>query len=170
MEKPLKLVALCLLLMGGLGSTACAQQSSSFYADLAFHFDCKGELTVSHEEAIERFLKEKGFTVMNVVRARRERKMEPMPQHIFIDGIDSERRRIRVAANWGTFGSYNVGFYTPPPTKRAKSLENAILTFVADELKCQARQISRNENGPEKREVYDRSFRRIESRIRGEEL
>ncbi|MFM9846158.1 MAG: hypothetical protein ACKVP3_03255 [Hyphomicrobiaceae bacterium] len=156
-----------MLLRLGFAQHSCAQaQVSSYSADLAFNLDCVAEETFAREKAIERFLREQGFRVMNVVRMRHERKLVPMPQELFIDGIDDKRRRVRFMAIPSTAGVYSVGFYTRPPTRREEALENEILALVTNTLKCSVREVSRNQNGSDKREAYDRYFEIIEDRFR----
>jgi hypothetical protein len=147
--------------------SACAQQSSpTVVADLAFHFDCKAGAYPVSDKAVEQFLQSRGFKVLNVVQARRERKMDPMLSDLFIDGIDQQQRMIRFMAEPLTHGSYSVTLYTRPPTEHATDLEDALLAFVSQTLKCHVRQVARRENGLEAQGAYSDFFKKREDSFR----
>jgi hypothetical protein len=148
---------------------ARAERSTALLADLAFHFDCRASAYPISEHAVEQFLQVRGFRVLNVVRARRERGMAPMLFELLIDGIDQQERMISFAAQSLTPGTYSVTLYTLPPTERATDLEEELLAFVSNTLKCEVRQVGRRENGPGAQQMYrdflknrEDSFRRFE--------
>ena len=146
-----------------MSKAASGQERRSFYNDLAFHFDCKGDAYPVHDETVEQFLQSQGFKVLNVVRIQRERNVEQGPSELFVDGIDRERRMVRFMAEPLSPGTYTVGLSTRPPTRHATQLEGALVTFVSDTLRCTVSQIALNENGPEARSYYDEVFMRRES-------
>lgn len=113
---------------------ASAQDSNTFFADLAFHFDCQNHLP-HLESSIERFLKQRLPGDERCPGGSR-RNLAPMPQSLFIDGIDDDQRHIRIRASAVVVNSYSVGLYTRPPTKRAVSLEESLLKFVTNEIGC----------------------------------
>jgi hypothetical protein len=94
--------AALLLLTVLTAAYAHAQDVQSIRADLAFHFDCRGEADPPSDGATERFLERLGFRVLNKVRlARQQRVMHPFTLDIV--AIDDQRREI-------TF----IGFPTSP--------------------------------------------------------
>jgi hypothetical protein len=75
--------------------------------------------------------------------------MESMGSDVFIDGIDHQRRMIRFMEEPFHPGTYALTLTTPPPTHRATQLEEAVLAFASDKLKCPVRDLTRHENGPQ---------------------
>jgi hypothetical protein len=59
-----------------------------------------------------------------------------------------------------------VGLDTPPPTKRASQLEDALLKFASDTLGCEVRQVSRGENGADARSFHDQLISNAENLFR----
>jgi hypothetical protein len=146
---------------------ADAQQVGGFSADLAFSFRCSGDAFQETAEAIERFLRGKGFKVMDLARLLRERKLPPLFSDVYIKGIDERQRMIYFSSTPFQSGWYDVQFYTPPPTQHAEAEENQLLIFVSESLGCRVgRRIDRKENGPERREYYHQVFRQIRDQIR----
>jgi hypothetical protein len=145
---------------------ASGQQNGTFFADLAFHFDCKGDAYPVSDRVIEQFLQDRGFTALDVVRVRRDRKMAPMLSELFIDGIDRQQRMIRFMADPPRRGSYVVLLNTPPPTHHDADLEEALLAFASNTLKCHVREISRRENDIDARHAYNEYFKKVEEQFR----
>ena len=149
-------------IMSMVDISARGQTTQIILADLAFHFDCKDGAYPVSDGAVEQFLQSHGFNVLNVVRARRELKMDPMLSKFFIYGVDREQRMIRFMEAPLTPGSYSVALHTRPPTQHAKDLEEALLVFASKTLNCHVRQISRHENGPEAQNAYSEFFKKRE--------
>jgi hypothetical protein len=154
----------------GLHLYAHAQQLPqvrSLSADLTFNFYCKGVSSPELGEALEQFLKEKGFDVLNVSRLQRERGMIPGPLDLKMDAVDGEQRMISILSSGGFEpGWYALLLFSPPPTRRAEDLEKQILTFVSDKLGCPVHHVVRGENGPEASEYYKRILEKRLMRIR----
>jgi hypothetical protein len=149
--------------------SADAQQVRGFSADLSFTFHCSGDHSQEPAEAIERFLREKGFKVLNAVQLLRERKLPPLFSELMIDGIDeSQERMIRFMSTPFQTGWYEVQFFTPPPTQHAEVVEDQILMFASETLGCRiGRRVVRRENGPERRAYYNQVYRQTRDKIRG---
>jgi hypothetical protein len=144
------LIMVCLLSVAPLSSaeqTKAAQPSRSLSADLSFHFECKEGLRSDVEKQIEFFLRGHGFKVLNQADIQRQHNV-----HIF------DTRSVL-----GADRRYSFGLYSQPPTNHSVSLEQDILNFVSENLKCEIRQIARKENGEEKKEFYESELRRVQS-------
>jgi hypothetical protein len=133
-------------------------------SDLAFNFICKDRLRASLENNIETFLKLEGFKVLN--RARIQREHNIFVFDLDIVGVDEKKRMIAITSlppekNW-----YTVRFRTPPPTRRAPDIEDALLKFVSDDLRCETHHVSRGENGADAVEFYDRELKAVENMFR----
>jgi hypothetical protein len=63
-------------------------------------------------------------------------------------------------------GRYGVGLSTPPPTRHASEIEDALLNFVSSELRCEARQVARRENAAEAADLYDQEVAKVENMFR----
>jgi hypothetical protein len=63
-------------------------------------------------------------------------------------------------------GRYLVGLTTPPPTKRAPQLEDALLEFASKTLGCEVRQVIRGENAADAAEFYNDEIMRVENLFR----
>jgi hypothetical protein len=148
---------------------AHAQQVRGFSADLAFSFYCGSDPSPERAEAaIERFLREMGFKVIDVVRLRREQKLPPLFSETMIEGIEeTQRRMIYFDSTPFQTGWYTVQFYTPPPTQRDERVEGKLLMFVSETLGCRlGRRIDRRENGAGRRDHYDEFSREMRDKIR----
>jgi hypothetical protein len=158
------LIMVCLLSVAPLSSaeqTNAAQPSRSLSADLSFHFECKEGLRSDVEKQIEFFLRGHGFKVQNQADIQRQHNV-----HIFdtnMVALDGDRRMIEVRSVLGADRRYSFGLYSQPPTNHSVSLEQDILNFVSENLKCETRQIARKENGEEKKEFYESELRRVQS-------
>jgi hypothetical protein len=138
------------------GSSLQAQKAVSLKPDLAFHFNCEGSSYPPSDTAIEDFLRSRGFNVLNKVRLAKKHHVD-FPFNLFIVGIDDQHRMIELESTRGEF--FTVALNTPPPTRHAADLEDAVLKFVSDRLGCRVRQISRGENGDDARDFYEEIFR-----------
>jgi hypothetical protein len=147
--------------------SAHAQQVRGFSADLSFTFHCSGDASREPSEAIERFLRENGFKVLNVVRLLRERKLPPLFSDLMIDGVDeSQHRMVRFMSTPFEIGWYQVQFFTRPPTQHDEVVENQLLMFASETLGCPiGRRVDRRENGSERR-FYYKIFKQTRNKIR----
>jgi len=153
---PYRLAFVVLAFIGSGTHAGLADDIRELDADLTFWFDCAQEI---NEASVERFLKNQNFDVLNVARTRRERGMGPTLSSLFIDGIDQDKRMIRVTSAPFNPATYNVTLNTRPPTERSTNLEADLLDYAAKALKCHVRQIRRSSNGPERRAFYDDVFK-----------
>jgi hypothetical protein len=160
------LAALGIAILCILPVQAEAQQVRGLSADLTFHFTCSGESTPKFDEALERFLRQRGFEVLNRHRLLRERNRETDPWNFGIDAVDEEGRIIFISASGGmTPGVYGVQLFSRPPTHRSKDLEEEVMTFVSGTLKCRTREIVRKESKPEMLDFYTQFFETVKTRI-----
>jgi hypothetical protein len=155
------------VVMFSIASSVTAQQRRSFGANISFNFDsCRDEPSSWVDEAIERFLREKAFQVLNEPRRKRERNAEPRPIDFHIDAVDDNLRMIRIGPNGSIVHSHFLHYYSPPPTHHSEAEEEELLTFFSDVLGCRIRGIVRQENGPETGAYYAEVFRGVRNRIR----
>jgi hypothetical protein len=160
------------LLLGTIISTfafsALAQEVRGLSADLSFTFHCLGDSSQEHTDAIEHFLQEKGFKVLNVVRLLRDRKLPPLLSELMIDGVDeSHHQMVRFMSTPAQMGWYEVQFFTRPPTQHDEIVENKLLMFASKTLVCAiGRRVVRGENGSERRSYFDRIFKQRRDKIR----
>ena len=158
------LVIVCLLSVAPLSSaeqTKAAQRSRSLSADLSFHFECKEGLRSDVEKQIEFFLRGHGFKVLNQAGIQRQHNV-----YIFdtdMVALDGDQRMVEVTSVPGADRRYSFGLYSQPPTNHSASLEQEILNFVSENLKCETRQTARKENGEEQKEFYESELRRVQS-------
>jgi hypothetical protein len=139
---------------------AAAQEDRSLSPDLSFWFDCRGDAYPASEPAIENFLAARGFRVLNKVRLARERNVH---LHFTLNIVAIDRRQgiVKLMGFPHSDGSYSVGLYTAPPTRRAIETESALLGLVT-EIGCTTRQIARNENSSERIGYYEELFQLYE--------
>ena len=156
----------CIILIGN--SYGYAKEDQKLLPDLSFDFECKSEEFKSLSASIERFLLAEKFKVMDVIRFRHEQGLAPMQFDVFIDATDTNRRMIRFISL--SKGVYSADLLTPPPTQRSNNLEDALVYFVSNILKCRVGKIVRNENGQERRKFYDQLFDHLQKRLRLQEL
>jgi hypothetical protein len=129
-------------------------------ADLAFNFVCKETPRDDVERQTELFLKARNFKVLNLARIQHEHSF-----HLFdtnIAALDQDRRIVDMKSVPGSDQTYSFYLYSRPPTNHSASLEDSILDFVSDTLKCNTRQIERHENEKERQEFYESQVRRVE--------
>jgi hypothetical protein len=127
--------------------------------DLAFNFNCARDARTL-EEDIEKFLKDKGFRVLN--QARIQRALGLSVFDLLIMGLDNERRIFWFSALPRTKGRYTASLITSPPTRRSSDLEDAVLQLTSEQLGCEIRHISRGENRADAKEAFDRHYNVIE--------
>ena len=137
---------------------AAGQHMISLNPDLSFLFDCTGGSYPPADDAIEHLLQDQGFRVLNKVRLAAKHRVE-FPYALYIVGIDSQRRMVVFMSLPFPRGTYSLVLNSPPPTQHATSLEDSLLTFVSRDLGCKIRQTRRDENGPDARDFYDKTFK-----------
>jgi hypothetical protein len=128
---------------------------SSFGADLAFSFDCKGKAPSS--QAIQQFMTDKGFRVLDKVGAGK--KLDPDFSWMKMDivGMDSARRQITFKSFADQPDDYHVSLYSEPPTQHSKDLEDALLGFTQKTLGCKNDQVAHVDNPAGAKDLYDHS-------------
>ena len=127
----------------------------SFGADLAFSLDCKGNAPSQH--AIEHFMTDKGFHVLDKVGAGK--KLDPDFSWMKMDivGLDSARRQITFKAFADQPDDYHVSLYSEPPTRHSKDLEDALMVFGQKTLGCKNHQVAHVDNPAGAKDLYDHS-------------
>ena len=130
---------------------------TSFGADLAFQFDCKGK-AIPSEEAIEGFMTAKGFHPLDKVKAGP--KLTPDFSWMKMDtvGIDDARRQITFKGFADQPGTYAVSLYSEPPTKPSKDLEKDLMGFTEKTLGCKTGEVHHVDNPKGAMDLYDKSF------------
>jgi hypothetical protein len=131
---------------------------TTFGADLAFHFDCKGKTSSPSEQAIEDFMAAKGFKPLDKVKAGKKLVPDFSWMKMDIVGVDSARRQITFKGFADQPGAYAVSLYSEPPTQRSKDLENALLGFTEKTLGCKNSEVKHSENPVGAKDLYDKSF------------
>ncbi|MCK1383310.1 hypothetical protein [Bradyrhizobium sp. 21] len=167
MKKRLLLIGTCLAMIT-FSITQVHSESNVVRADLSFQFVCKKDQALL-EEDIEKFLRERGFKVLNQARIQREHRI--FIKRMEIIGLDASRRIINFNDLPPSQDRYAVILNSPPPTKHDPQLEEALLEFVSTALGCETRQAARRENDAEAGAAYDSVVNRIEALFRqAEEL
>lgn len=134
-------------------------QTPVLRADLVVHFGCAAIASADLENAIELTLRRLGFEVLNVGRLRRE---HGVPSNLSIVALDKEQRTIEVLdLSPQQKGDYVLRLNTVPPTKRATALENRLENFVAREMACEVRRITRSENSVSAKPLHKSEVARI---------
>lgn len=162
----LRLFAICAFVL----LAACGRQKE-LAPDYAFNFRCKGAAYPASEAAIETFLTSHGFTAFDEERVRRQYRLTMYP--LAIDGVDKRRRMLDFRGiNEKTTDEpvpkatvYSVGLYSPPPTRHDAVLEQAMLAFVQNGLKCEVSQVSRYTNGAEVLSFFNKVYAAEQKRI-----
>ena len=129
---------------------------TSFGADLAFHFDCKGN--PPSEQAIEGFMTAKGFRSLDKVAAGKKLDTDFSWMKMDTVGIDSARRQITFKGFADQPGTYAVSLYSEPPTHRSKDLEKELMGFTEKTLGCKTSEVHHVENPAGAKDLYDKSF------------
>ena len=151
-------IGLILIIVRPDTTEASEDKPSSFGADLAFHFDCKGKANPPSEQAIEKFMTAKGFQSLDKVKAGKKLDPDFSWMHMDIVGIDSAHRQIAFKGFADQPDSYSVSLYSEPPTQRSKDLEDALMVFTQKTLGCKNSEESRVENPANAKDLYDHSF------------
>jgi hypothetical protein len=131
---------------------------TSFGADLAFHFDCKGKANPPSEQAIEGFMTAKGFRALDKVKAGKKLDPDFSWMHLDVVATDSTRREISFKGFADQPDSYSVSLYSEPPTHRSKDLEKDLLGFTEKTLGCKNSQVVHVENPAGAKDLYDHFF------------
>jgi hypothetical protein len=129
---------------------------STFGADLAFSFDCKGKTPSA--QAIQQFMTDEGFHVLDKVGAGKKLTPDFSWMKMDIVGTDSARRQITFKAFADQPDDYHVSLYSEPPTKRSKDLEDALQGFTQKTLGCKDHQVAHVDNPAGAKDLYDKSF------------
>jgi hypothetical protein len=141
-------LAMTICILACTVATAACGQQQSLAPDLAFNFECKKPPS---EAAIEEFLRQHDFEVANPERVRRQfhRGFFPM-QILAVDKrsweITFQGLDIPAVPTRPEHVYYAVTVDSPPPTRHDAALENVLITFVSQNLGCQANSIARYEN------------------------
>lgn len=160
LTKLLRLLALALALC----SWPVYAQTRLLVRDLTFNFDCKDQQESSNvEDLLEEFLRNKGFDALNLGRVRRQHSVPGLD--VYVLGMDKKSRIIRLVS-FPQHHSYALSLVSPPPTEHDSQLENALLQFVPDRLGCKTREVTRNSNGVDAIQIYEKEVRRIENLFR----
>jgi len=134
---------------------------TTFGADLAFSFDCKGK--TPSQQAIQQFMTDKGFRVLDKVGAGKKLTPDFSWMKLDIVGVDSARRQITFKAFADQPDDYHVSLYSEPPTQRSKDLEQALQDFANKTLGCKTSHVAHVENPAGAKDLYDKSFSMTES-------
>jgi hypothetical protein len=159
-------IALAMLCSTDGGRAGSVRALSS---DLAFQFICKDDSRSALEHVFEGFLVHEGFKVLNQARIQREHGVFSLDVHLI--ALDDKRRTVDIISVPLVENRYAVRFRTPPPTKRASDIEDALLEFVSNKLGCELRQVTRGQNGADVGDLYENEVQGIENKFReAEEL
>jgi hypothetical protein len=150
---------LCIAPLCSAEQSVAVQSSRTLLADLSLHFICKDGSRSEIEKRMESFLIGNAFRVLNLADIQRQHDV-----HIFdtnMVALDPDRRMIEIKSVPGADGRYSFYLYSQPPTNHSPSLEGNILSFISENMKCEARQVARKENGEEQKEFYESELRRV---------
>jgi hypothetical protein len=134
---------------------------STFGADMAFSFDCKGKTPSA--QAIQQFMTDKGFKVLDKVAAGKKLNPDFSWMKMDIVGMDSTRRQISFKAFADQPDDYHVSLYSEPPTQHDKGLEDSLQEFTKKTLACKTHKVSHLDNPAGAKDLYDRSVGTTES-------
>jgi hypothetical protein len=158
--------------LAALFALAGCGREAKLAPDFAFNFTCHGAHYPASESAIEKFIASHGFTVFNEERVRRQYNLPMYP--LAIDGFDTRRRMLDFRGVNEKSGDkpdpsvasiYSVGLYSPPPTRHDEKLEESMLVFVSDTLKCEISNVSHADNGAERAAFFDKIYKAEQKRI-----
>jgi hypothetical protein len=157
--KTLTLVALTTwaVVIGSL--PGAAQEVRTIYPDLSLQFVCGSKGRPIVEREIEHFLRGMGVRYLNLAESQREFKSSTNDTNIF--GIDEKRRIFEFRSLPYASDRYTARLKSPPPTQRAADIERAVEAFISEGLGCEIRQATRQENGPEVKDLHDYDIQRI---------
>lgn len=152
-----------LALLAVMAPIDAAARTDSLAPDLAINFSCA---TPPSESAIEDFLKQHRFVVANYERVRRSLGLGFYP--LEIDSLDARNWEIHfigLRAPPGEKILFSAGAYSPPPTQYDRRLEDAVVAFVSQTLKCAVTSTDRGDNGPEARGLFDQMLSMQKNRM-----
>lgn len=155
-------IGVVLIIVRPDSTDASEDKPTSFGADLAFQFDCKGKASSPSEQAIEQFMTAKGFRSLDMVRAGKKLDTDFSWMKMDTVGIDSARRQITFKGFQDQPDTYSVSLYSEPPTQRSKELEDALLGFTEKTLGCKNAEVHHVENPAGAKDLYDTSFAKTE--------
>jgi len=146
-------------------------RSRELAPDIAFNFHCEGVAYPASEQAMEEFLSAHGFAAFNEERVRKQYNLRLYP--LAIDGYDKKKRVLDFRGINEKASDkpepvatiYSAGLYSPPPTVHDPALEQALLDFVANNLKCSVSKVSHGTNGAERRGLYASVYKAEQKRI-----
>jgi hypothetical protein len=130
---------------------------TSFGADLAFQFECKGKVTPP-VETIEGFMTSKGFRPLDKVKAGTKLTPDFSWMKMDIVAIDDAHRQITFKGFPDQPGTYAVSLYSEPPTHRSKDLEKELMGFTEKTLGCKDSEVHHVENPVGAKDLYDHAF------------
>lgn len=130
-------------------------KATSFGADLAFQFDCKG--VSPSERTLSQFMSDKGFHPLDKVAAGKKLTPDFSWMKTDVVGIDSARRQMEFKVFADAPEDYHVSLYSEPPTRRSKDLEKELLAFTGKTLGCKNSEVTRVDNPAGAKDLYDHS-------------
>ncbi|WP_448952221.1 hypothetical protein [Labrys neptuniae] len=148
----------------GLASVANAAENKRadvLAADLAFLSVCSERDEALISRKVEEFLRQEGFRVLDIARLAREQKIF-YPYAFNIVSHDERRRSVSMVAFPIAPDDYHVTLSSPPPTVHDTDLESRLMAFLAKNLGCEVRQVSRNENAEAAGSMYRRVYEQAE--------
>lgn len=137
-----------------------AVKPDSFGADLEFQFNCR---KAPSERAFEQFMTDKGFRVLDKVKAGTKLTPDFSWMKLDVVGIDSARQQIEFKVFADDTETYSVSLYSEPPTQHSKDLESALLGFTEKTLGCKNKQVARTDNPAGAKDLYDKSVSTTEA-------
>jgi hypothetical protein len=149
-------IGIVLIIVRPDSTDASEDKPTTFGADLAFHFDCKG--SPPSEQAIESFMTAKGFKPLDKVKAGK--KLDPDFSWMKMDivGVDSARRQLTFKGFADQPGAYSASLTSEPPTHRSKDLEKDLSEFTEKTLGCKNSEVHHVDNPAGAKDLYDKSF------------
>jgi hypothetical protein len=155
----------------GLDRQGIASAGAILSPDLTFLMDCPRTDRGDVEAKTELFLNGYDFRVLNLAAIQHRHNFHLLDTNI--QAVRHDQAFVEMTSVPSRRSLYAFGLYSRPPTTRLSNFENAALDLVS-ELRCEARQIRRLENGSGRRRYFDAELKRIENlfeeadRINGE--
>ena len=161
-------VGVAVAALSALGiESSIAQERSVLYADLSIQFECSHIQREELENAVEQFLAKQKFKTLNQGRLQRQ---HHYPGTVNLVGLDDGQRIINVVALLYPDIRYAATVHSPPPTKRASALEDALQKFVTQDLRCEIKQIDRSENPAAAKDLHQNQVSRVRKLLREAEV
>ena len=132
-----------------------AVKPNSFGADLAFQSTCA---KISSQQAVEEFMKAKGFRTLDKVKAGTKLTPDFSWMKADVVGIDDAHRQMEFKVFADDTETYKVSLTSEPPTQHSKDLEDALLGFTEKTLGCKNKEVSHLDNPAGAKDLYDKSF------------